>query len=155
VAYLICQLNCKPSHKFQAHQHKSSRNRTHENLIMIVVQYPSCVWTVCFSSECSETSSTAAWTRDNEALKDMVQHFKSYPPEFDIYFGSAAYNEREKNVIHANFHVFVLVLSMPWSLAFFCKFPYFSSTISLFATCVSIRFGVICMQIVDRDHCIC
>jgi hypothetical protein len=94
VAYLICQLNYKPSQKFQAHRHKSSRNRTHENLIMIVVQFPSCVWTVCFSRTFRD--STAAWTRDNEALKDMVQQFKNYPPELDIYFGSAAYSEREK-----------------------------------------------------------
>jgi len=86
---------------------------------------------------------------------DLVQPFKRYPPGFDNYFGSAAYKEQKTQEHYSSFmqiSIFTF-LSMPWSFAFLRKFSYSSSTFALFTACVSIQFGIICMQLVDRIHC--
>ena len=40
------------------------------------------------------------------------------------------------------------------SFSFIRKFSYSSATFALFTACVSIQFGIIMMQVVDRFHCI-
>lgn len=49
---------------------------------------------------------------------------------------------------------FFIFLSLPWSFSFLRKFSYSSATFALFTACVSIQFGIIVMQLVDRIHCI-
>mmetsp|Transcript_2555 Transcript_2555/g.8415 ORF Transcript_2555/g.8415 Transcript_2555/m.8415 type:complete len:128 (-) Transcript_2555:2224-2607(-) len=43
---------------------------------------------------------------------------------------------------------------MPWSFSFLRKFSYASATFALFTACVSIQFGTVMMQFVDRVHCV-
>ena len=93
---------------------------------------------------------------DNPSLMDLVQPFKRYPPGFDNYYGSSSYNQQKLQEHYSSFmqiSIFTF-LSMPWSFAFLRKFSYSSSTFALFTACVSIQFGIICMQLVDRIHCV-
>mmetsp|Transcript_10903 Transcript_10903/g.21915 ORF Transcript_10903/g.21915 Transcript_10903/m.21915 type:complete len:617 (+) Transcript_10903:185-2035(+) len=92
---------------------------------------------------------------DQPEIMDMVQPFKRYPPGFDNYFGSERYNEYKVQEHYSSFmqiNIFIF-LSLPWSFSFLRKFSYSSATFALFTACVSIQFGIIMMQIVDRIHC--
>jgi hypothetical protein len=89
-------------------------------------------------------------------LIDFVQPFKRYPPGFDNFFGSARNDELKLQEHYSSFmqiNIFVF-LSLPWSFSFLRKFSYSSSTFALFTACVSIQFGIIVMQFVDRIHCL-
>mmetsp|Transcript_26548 Transcript_26548/g.63459 ORF Transcript_26548/g.63459 Transcript_26548/m.63459 type:complete len:616 (+) Transcript_26548:411-2258(+) len=93
---------------------------------------------------------------ENPELIDFVQPFKRYPPGFDNFFGSARNDEIKLQEHYSSFmqiSIFVF-LSLPWSFSFLRKFSYSSSTFALFTACVSIQFGIIVMQLVDRVHCL-
>ena len=93
---------------------------------------------------------------DKPGMIDFVQPFKRYPPGFDNFFGSPR-NEEFKLQEHYSSWVqisYFVFLSMPWSFSFLRKFSYSSSTFALFTACVSIQFGIVIMQLVDRVHCL-
>jgi hypothetical protein len=93
---------------------------------------------------------------DKPGMIDFVQPFKRYPPGFDNFFGSPRNEEFKLQEHYSSFMQisYFVFLSMPWSFSFLRKFSYSSSTFALFTACVSIQFGIIMMQIVDRIHCI-
>eukprot|EP00285_Hemiselmis_virescens_P007624 CAMPEP_0173383260 /NCGR_PEP_ID=MMETSP1356-20130122/5816_1 /TAXON_ID=77927 ORGANISM="Hemiselmis virescens, Strain PCC157" /NCGR_SAMPLE_ID=MMETSP1356 /ASSEMBLY_ACC=CAM_ASM_000847 /LENGTH=623 /DNA_ID=CAMNT_0014338039 /DNA_START=120 /DNA_END=1991 /DNA_ORIENTATION=- len=93
---------------------------------------------------------------DLPGLLDLVQPFKRYPPGFDNFVGSPRSLERKTQEHYSSFIqiAFFIFLSLPWSFSFLRKFSYSSATFALFTACVSIQFGIIVMQLVDRVHCI-
>ena len=69
---------------------------------------------------------------------------------------SRRYNEYKTQEHYSSFIQisFFIFLSLPWSFSFLRKFSYSSATFALFTACVSIQFGIIVMQLVDRVHCV-
>jgi len=96
-----------------------------------------------------------AGPEDIPGMLDLVQPFKRYPPGFDNFVGSERYNELKLQEHYSSFIQisFFIFLSLPWSFSFLRKFSYSSATFALFTACVSIQFGIIMMQLVDRVHC--
>jgi len=92
---------------------------------------------------------------DKPGMIDFVQPFKRYPPGFDNFFGSARNDEFKLQEHYSSFMQisYFVFLSLPWSFSFLRKFSYSSATFALFTACVSIQFGIIMMQMVDRVHC--
>jgi hypothetical protein len=93
---------------------------------------------------------------DKPGMIDFVQPFKRYPPGFDNFFGSPRNDEFKLQEHYSSFMQisYFVFLSLPWSFSFLRKFSYSSATFALFTACVSIQFGIIMMQVVDRFHCI-